>query len=447
MTQQTSGAGKIGYWGLLAMFIGLNIGVGLFVSLNIAGGLVGGGLPLAMLASAVPVIAALVVYRHMSAALPTTGATFYYQYLASPAVAFVTTTLLIIAATAGVLPLSALAAGLYLNALVPLHPLVVGVVTLTFFWLLNLVGVAPTAKVQAVLTLALAVALLLYLALGAGHVDAANFSISMGDSAVGALGAIALLMPLAAGGLYIIDFAQDVRDPKRTVPRVLAHGIAVVVVMYALFAAVTVGVVPGGEPWGDTLVDPAKAFMSDGFLVYFILGGAVVAAVTTVNALFTAASRVILRLASMGVLPAAAARRNERFGTPHVALTVCYAIAMACLLLAASVAFMAVVATLGIVITIAAVCWASRRLLVQGHPAVADVSNRRLVSGAALTATVLNLALGALLALAEPRGGITYVVLGVVIALVYGRFLRRPVGEAWREHHALRSYSNDGAQL
>ena len=78
---------QVGFLGLLAMCVGLNIGGALFALATVAAGFSGPSLPLAMLISAVPVLLAIVPYVTLTSVIPTTSASYRYSQLFSPSIA------------------------------------------------------------------------------------------------------------------------------------------------------------------------------------------------------------------------------------------------------------------------------------------------------------------------------------------------------------------------
>ena len=155
----------VGFLGLLAMCVGLNIGGALFALTTVAAGFSGPSLPLAMLVSAVPVLLAIVPYVTLTSVIPTTSASYRYSQLFSPSVAIVSLFTLLVCMLIGGQPLFALGFGKYLNALLPLDPIWTGIGVLTAFYVINLMGVRLTARIQTVLFFMLLAALILYIVL------------------------------------------------------------------------------------------------------------------------------------------------------------------------------------------------------------------------------------------------------------------------------------------
>jgi basic amino acid/polyamine antiporter, APA family len=97
-------------------------------------------------------------------------------------------------------------------------------------------------------------------------------------------------------------------------------------------------------------------FMKPAALSYFIIGGALVACVTTVNILFTIIPRSLLVMASEGLLPAFIGKVSARFGTPHWALSVTYGVSLVALLTIPSLRFFASMLNLGLIFAISVAC-------------------------------------------------------------------------------------------
>lgn len=354
----------IGFLGLLALCVGINIGGGLFVLVNLAAAETGPSLPLAMLLSAVPALLAIVPYRVLARGYPTAGATYRYMRLWSPRGAYMAGMALLLSIVFGGQPLFALMTGEYLARLeqVTWSPRAIAVVTLVLFYVLNLAGVRSAMAVQSVLLFVLLGSLAAFVVLGAGDVQAARFADPLAGGAMGLVTATVMLYALLAGGLFIVEVGGEVADPRRVFGAVLPLGMLLVLALYVGMTIVAVGAVPWQTMEGTTLVEVAEVFMSPGWVTVFVLGGAVVAGVTTINGVYALVSRGMLVIAEEGLLPRSVGAVNRRFGTPHVALTVCFAGSLLALLAGPDQTFLGVLMNLGLVVAIAAVCMAAYHL-------------------------------------------------------------------------------------
>ncbi len=143
---------------------------------TVAAGFSGPSLPLAMLLSAVPILLAVVPYVMLTSVLPTTSATYRYSQLFDPFLALVSMLTLLVCILIGGQPLFAFAFGRYLSVLVQVNPVWAGVAVLAVFYLVNMMGIGLTARIQTVLFFILLSALFLYIGMGLPAVEAARFA-------------------------------------------------------------------------------------------------------------------------------------------------------------------------------------------------------------------------------------------------------------------------------
>lgn len=434
MEATTTAAGlrrEIGFYGLLAFSVGINVGAGLFVLVNVAGALAGPAVIVSMVIAATPAMLALVPYTMLTRGYSTTSATYRYSQLFNPNFGLVAVAVVVVAVAVGGLPLFALAAGDYLEELVPVPALATAVTALVVFYLVNLLGLRFTVITQVVLMFALMAALVLYIVLGLDSVESANLTPFVPEGPVAMLVAGGLLFGLMAGGLFIVDVGDEVVDPAPMYRRVLPLGMLIVLVLYMLIILVTVGAIPFAALEDETLVVAAEAFMGDVPLGFFIVGGALVAAVTTLNVTFTLVSRAILAVARDGFLPSALGRVSVRYGCPHWALTFAFAIALATVLVRPSTEFLGASLNLGLVLAISAVSLSASRVP-DTHPEIYEPSRATLPVGrlraACYTVIGFNLFIALLLTAAMPVATAT---LGaaVLVAIAYRRWQMKGKGQ------------------
>ncbi len=341
------------------MSVGLNIGGALFSLTSLAAGLTGPSLPIAMIISSIPVMLTILPYSMFTSAWPTTSATYRYSQLLSPALAVVSGLTLFVCIMIGGQPLFSLTFGLYLNKLVPISPVLTGLIVLTAFYLVNLFGIKLTGVVQTFLFFVLLSALFLYIVLGINHVDLVNLSNPFPHGIGGLMAASGLLFTFCAGGLFVIDLGGEVIKAEKSLPRALLLGMIIVVIIYALIHVITVGSVEWTALKGKTLITVAKGFMGPVTIGYFIIGGALVACATTINIIFSIASRGLLVVSEDGILPSFLSRVNERFGTPHWGLTISYLICAISLVSIPSLMFFGSMLNFGLIFSISVVCLAA----------------------------------------------------------------------------------------
>lgn len=412
--------------GLVAIMVGLNIGGSLFLLTAVAAGLTGSSLIVAQLISATPILLSVPAYAALSSALPVTCANYQYAKLFSRPLAVAGWMVLFIAIPLGMLPLFAIATAKLLAVLVPGLPITlsaIGVMTLLF--VVNLAGVRLVTQAQFVGVAVLLAALLTFIVGGIPAIHVEYLSIGFSGGLVGLVGASALLYTLLAGGLFGIEMGDEIRDARSVIPRALVVSISIVLVLYLLIELVAVGSVGWEEFSAGTLGDVAATFLSGGWLALFVVGGGVMASMTTINLALTAAGRYALAFSLDGYLPKAFSRVNERFGTPHYGLTLIFVMTAVTLAFNPPLMTMGAVLNFGLLFIVSLVlCGAIR--LVRRLPATylrgtVKVSPRLLV-GCSMVAVAINLVYMLVLAIALKWTFLIFVGAGCVgLGLFYTR--------------------------
>ncbi|MFW6448839.1 MAG: APC family permease [Halobacteriota archaeon] len=319
--------------GAVSIEVGLIVGAGLFSLTGVAAGIAGTALPLSYFLAFTVVALSIVPTAVLGSAFPTTGGNYRYpSRLWSPRAAFVATWALALSMFTGGLPLYALSFGEYVADLVAVEPVVVGFVVLTAFYLANLFGIRVATGVQFLLFLTLVASLVLFVAGGLPAVDPGRFDPLLSNGVVGLATGAAILYFVCLGANFIVDLGDEVAQAATTIPRSFAVSIPLVMTLYVLTGLVAIGTVGWEAMAGETLSLPARAVLPEALATVFIVGGALFAIATTINAVFMIAPKYLLVLAEDGFFPAAVARVNDRFGTPHWGLTAVYGLSVAALL-------------------------------------------------------------------------------------------------------------------
>ncbi|MFO1009755.1 MAG: APC family permease [Planctomycetota bacterium] len=282
----------------------------------------------------------------------------------------------------------------------------------------NLVGVRRAALVGDVFTVAKLVPLLLFVALGLGHVDGKLFDFAATPSTESISQAVLLLVFAFTGFESAVIPAGEVVDPRRNLPFAALTAIAVVAPLYLLVQCVSVGTLPELATSARPLADAAERFLgpTGGALIAV---GALVSITGTLNGITLATPRMLFALGEQGELPRAFAATHPRFHTPHVAIL---ATTAAVLALSLSGSFLGAVSmsTLARLVTYAATCAA---VPVLRRRAGADGAVFR-VPGGTVTAV---LALAAIAWLLTSVAWIEYRNVGIVVGLgVLVRLASRP---------------------
>lgn len=285
---------------------------------------------------------------------------------------------------------------------------------------INIVGVRQAAQLSLALVVAKLLPLMLFVAIGAFHLD---WQLAFDGTASGVVdlrgtGEAALLLLFAYAGFENLSVAAgEYRDPRRTVPFALVAMIVLVTALYAAVQLVAQGTLPGLATSSTPLADAAAGFGGEALALLLTLGAAL-SILGTCNATLLLGPRFLHTLAVAGHGPRLLARVNPRFRTPDVAIAVQTVLALA---LALSGSFVQL-ALLSMVSRLLAYITTAAAVLVLRHRHGDPPGTLKLPGGPAIPAAALLLSL-ALLSAARPAH-LVAVGLAVLAGSVIYRFPR-----------------------
>lgn len=403
---QSGGEGPIGLSHAVSIEVGLIVGGALFSLTGVAVGLAGPAVVLSFVIAFSIAILGLLPTAMLGAAFPTTGGNYRYPAaLVSRPLAFVSAMGLGVSMFTGGLPLYALTAGQYVDSLVAVSPTLVGFVLLTLFFAVNVVGVRSAAIVQVSMFVGLVAALGLFVVFGVPAVDTANLTPVAPNGALGVATAAGLLYFVCLGANFVVDIGGEIRDATVTIPQSFAISVPLVLAIYASIGLVAVGTVGADAMADKTLAVPAAAFLPGAVQSFFVVGGALFAIATSINAVYLITPKYLEVLADDGLVPEQLAETNDRFGTTHWGMAVVYVLSVAALVSPLPVAELGALLGFGgaflvVPVMLAAVVAVRTR---RKEVASAVPLSPRVVAGMAILAVPLNVILLALLASQSPR--------------------------------------------
>jgi APA family basic amino acid/polyamine antiporter len=346
--------------------IGFTIGGGVFVFTGIVFKITGPALPIAYAFAVIPVFFSMLPIAMLGSAIPTTGANYKYpSRMVSPGLAFVGIWVYGVASFVGQIPLYALGCAKYMQVYFPdLSVPMVAVGILTFIFIINLLGVKLAAQIQGIFVIILLSALIYYSVSGLIAFDPQNFSNILAKGLPNLVLGTALLTFTYAGANGIIELGGEIINPGKVIPRAFFIAFPIILVVYILVAIATVGAVPAHVLLGskEPLVSVAGLTVGKTGLFFFVTGGAILALITTLNALFIVGTKSLLVIVQDRLLPQWFGRLNTRFGSPHVLLTVIWIFSVTGIVSGFSLETLASYATLGVLIIFIPIQIASIRL-------------------------------------------------------------------------------------
>ena len=338
---------QIGFWGAVALLVGTAIGMSIFIVPTQMLAAAGPSITVAILISVVPMILGVLGLLQLGGAIPVAGGAYVYaSRLVGPFFGMLGIFVPVLAIWSYLL-FAALGFAEYLDffalefAIVPAIPsLAVVWAILGAFLALNYLGIRLVARVQIGLVVVLVLGLLTFIVAGAFDVNSANYTPLLpadGTAADGSpapfaegitpflLAVVTLYIPFQ-GFTMIVEIGEELENPIKNIPRVLAIGMSLVALVSIAVVLVLVGILPwqdavtveeSGGGLAYALTEFSTAPTAAGVMV---ATAALIGAATTINTLFTSYSRTIMRAARDDVLPPALAQLHSGHDTPYRAI-------------------------------------------------------------------------------------------------------------------------------
>lgn len=221
--------------------------------------------------------------------------------------------------------------GTYVNSIIPaISVQAAACFIVTLFFLLNLLDLKSSAMVQNVTTAILLCVLLSFILLGLPKCDLGRMfsgeSLFYGG-ARGIFDACANVLFGVGGCTILMNFGPQMENPKRNIPRMTIITFICAFLAFGLVAFVGSGVAPIEEVAGQPMTYQAQLIYPGNTYVIFVVGGALLAIITTINSNYQRYWSSIIRGVDEGWLPAFMGKRNKR-GTPWVLMVLFWLMAL-----------------------------------------------------------------------------------------------------------------------
>lgn len=220
-----------------------------------------------------------------------------------------------------------------LFGIVPLDKLI-AIGSVAAFTYINIKGTSETGKTGTIATIIQLGAI--FVLIGAGFWTmynnpgwTANFEDFMPMGIAGLVAAMGLLFIAFEGYEIIVQSGEEVKNPKRNIPRAIFISLAIVVTLYSLVAFVSIGAIfpEGIASWkfiGDNgelgIMRAAEMFLPYGALI--VLGGGMVSTLAALNATTFSSARVAFAMGRNYNLPHKLSSIHPKNKTPHVAIVI-----------------------------------------------------------------------------------------------------------------------------
>jgi len=421
----------VGVWTLAASIVNIIVGAGIFEVPSSLAAAVGGYAPFAFAACAVAIGAIAVCFAEGGSRVATSGGAYGYIAAAfGPLAGFIAAVLLVFS---DVLACGGIAAALG-EAVASLAPAgwqtavrvgsIMGIIG--GLALVNILGVSGAARLSNLATVVKLLPLVVFIVVGAGAVQSANFSLH-GLPPDHRIGHGLILALFAFTGMEgALSASGEVQNPSRTIPRALALAMLTVTVLYMGIQSVAQGILGAGLASSTVPLADAMARISPS-LRLLMLAGAAFSMFGWLCSDILCSPRILFALGRDGLLPQSLGRLHTRRHTPYAAI-LCYAAVALTLALSGTFTELAVLSALAVAPLYMAGCAAAwhlsrREIALDGQPL------RFRWLGAAAAVGIVSMSVLIALGSAKEIGGLAVLLAGsVVIYIMQTRaWLRRKV--------------------
>ena len=225
----------------------------------------------------------------------------------------------------------------YFLSLVPglaAYSKLISIVVMTAFFILNFFGAEWMAKIQNAMFYVLIVALVMFTLFGlpkvqwAGYFGNELFGRPLLENGLSGLLQAASFLTFATGGATIIvQFSAEAINPQKDLPFVVIVSTLGVSILYALLATCIGGILPPDQVIeAGNLSVIAKSIMPTPLYYFFIIGGAMFALGTTLNASIGWVTKPILQACEDGWFPPVLGTLHPKYKSPYILQGIFYVV-------------------------------------------------------------------------------------------------------------------------
>lgn len=325
---------ELGIFGATMMGLGSIIGTGIFVSVGISAGVAGPAVLLAIVLAAGVATSNGLSSAQLAANHPVSGGTYEYGYrYLNARLGFLAGWVFLLAKSASAATAALGFAGYLLDALGidrPAWLVPLGLAAVAVFTLIVVSGIRRSNRANIVIVTVTLVTLAIFVVAGLPAVQGGNlrplFPADDRGTLPSLLEATALMFVAYTGYGRIATLGEEVKRPRRTIPRAIITTLVTTMLLYTAVAFVGVGTIgaPALADAAQTLAAPleAAALSFSPFVARLVAVGAITAMLGVLLNLLLGLSRVLLAMGRRGDMPRAVARLNAAGTTPAVAVVV-----------------------------------------------------------------------------------------------------------------------------
>jgi len=181
-------------------------------------------------------------------------------------------------------------------------------------------GVRESARMNNIMVAIKIGVVLLFIVVGARHVQPANWQPFAPFGHTGILSAAALVFFAFIGFDAVTSAAEEVKRPERDLPIGIIGSLTVCTILYVIVSAIMTGIVPYKEFLGiDHPVSLALKYAGENWVAGFVDLGAILGMTTVILVMAFGQTRVIFAMSRDGLLPKKLSTIHPKYHTPFFA--------------------------------------------------------------------------------------------------------------------------------
>ena len=304
--------------------LGAIIGAGIFVVTGVAAGVSGPAFIIGLLIAGIIATFNGLSSAQLAAAYPHSGGTYEYGYrLLNPAFGFSAGWMFLISklSAAGVV---AIGFGSYFHQLVPIFsPLSYSIIAVLLLTIANYYGIKKVGKLNLVIVCITLLSLIYLVFSGIPAVETENFLPFAPFGISGIAEASAILFFAYTGYARIATLAEEVREPKKTIPKAIIVTIITAIIIYVSVSIVAIGVI-GTEKMADSkspLQIVANSLSSPAINTVVTIGAST-AMLGVLLSQILGISRMMLAMGRRSDLPTIFQKIHHKYRVPHLGIMI-----------------------------------------------------------------------------------------------------------------------------
>lgn len=302
--------------------MGAIIGAGIFVVTGIAAGVSGPAFLVGLLIAGIIATFNALSSAQLAAKYPQSGGTYEYGYiLLSPSSGFLAGWMFLVSKLAGA-GFVAIGFGSYFYQLMPIaSPLTFSVLAVILVTVANYCGIKKAGILNLVIVTGTLLSLIYLAFSGISEVNLENFKPFAPFGISGIAEAAALLFFAFTGYGRIATLAEEVVDPKKTIPRSIMITIVTAIILYGIISVVAIGVI-GTENMANSTspLQVVAAALNTPAISIVITIGASTAMLGVLLSQVLGISRVMLAMGRRNDLPPTFKSIHEKYRVPHIGI-------------------------------------------------------------------------------------------------------------------------------